>query len=42
MLFFSDNLMEKEKYTVIGEGILTSQKRFRRLLQKGKIGLKPK
>ena len=25
MLFFPDNLMEKEKYTVTGEGILTSQ-----------------
>lgn len=42
MLFFSDNLMDKEKHAVMGEGILTSQKQFRRLLQEEKAGLEPK
>lgn len=42
MLFFSDNLTDKEKHTVMGEGILTSQKRLRRLLQEEEAGLESK
>ena len=42
MLFFSDNLTDKEKHAVMGEGILSSQKRLRRLLQEEEAGLEPK